>query len=91
MYDFRFYQACMKKTQLVLFFAKFHKILTWKRMISIYAKDFFMKKKTQICQISKKNNIQIATFLWKVQEGSQEYARILVFFYFHISYVAESD
>jgi hypothetical protein len=50
-----------------------------------------MKKMTQVFQISKKNNIQIATFLWKVQEGSKEYTRILIFFYFHISYVAKSD
>jgi hypothetical protein len=52
-----------------------------KKMISTYANDFFMKKMTQICQISKKNNNQIARFLGKVLEGSKEYTRILVFFF----------
>jgi hypothetical protein len=64
MYDFRFYQTCTKKTQLVLFFGKVSQNFdVKKKMISTYANDFFMKKMTQTCQISKKNKFQIARFL----------------------------
>jgi hypothetical protein len=87
MYDFRVFQACMKKTQLVILWGKFSQNFDLKKkMILTYANDFFMKKMTQICQISKKNNNQIARFLGKVLEGSKEYTRILVFF-FLLSYL----
>jgi len=46
-----------------------------------------MGKMVQIHQISKRK-IQIARFLQEGPVGSQEYGRILIFFYFHIWHVA---
>jgi len=48
-----------------------------------------MKKMAQICQISKKNNLLIASFLLLVLVSSQKYRKILIFSYFHISTSAQ--
>jgi len=48
-------------------------------------KKKFMKKMTQICQISKKNNIQIARFLWKVQKVAKNIQGF--WFFFLLSYL----
>lgn len=48
--------------------------------ILTYTKEFSWENMTQICQISKKQKIQIAGFLWKGLVGSQEHDK----FYFHI-------
>jgi hypothetical protein len=63
-------------------------------MISIYLKDFSWEKKmAQICQISKKFKFQIASVLWSLPEGSQEYIQgFCSFSYFHMYYyVAKFD
>jgi hypothetical protein len=52
-------------------------------MILACTKRFFMEKMAQIRQIFKEKYIQIARFLSKVPVGSQEYRRIL-FFYFYV-------
>jgi hypothetical protein len=72
----------------VFFIGEFWQKFNLKNVTSINAKGFFMGKIVQICQISKKNKILIARFLQQVPVGSQEYRRILVFFYFHIWHVA---
>jgi hypothetical protein len=48
-----------------------------------------MGKMTQIRQVSNFKKFQIARALWQLPEGSQDYRRMLFFFYLHIYYAAK--
>jgi hypothetical protein len=64
----------------VFLFGEISPNLTWKIWFRPIRRIFH---ETIICQILKKRSFQIIRFLWYVPVGSQEYRRILFFFYFH--------